>query len=417
MSKTSMLALIVLLIGLVVVSSSIYVIDEREVGIKFQFGEIVESNLAPGIHFKLPIMQNVKKFDARVLTLDTRPERFLTVGKKFVIVDSFIKWKIIDVKAYYKATAGNRFQATNLLSNSMNKGLRDEFASRTLTEVVSGERDQLMAKISETLNLQTQGEFGIEVVDVRVKGIDLPEDLNKNVYRRMSTEREREARETRSQGKELAEGKAVDDILMGLIKDFYNGAKRVVFNGDGYGQEWQDEAAKRGLPNLKTSADALKVIQDTKANEFLTKLGIYSADELETRFNVRVERYVLHREIEFRTLINMVNKDILPAAINFKTEIANSINAQKQAGVEAKVDLEILKGINIAVEAVASTVNKLETSLNKNSGNHSIEYATIIAKELLPMSEEIAHEISYLEENISDELWPLPTYFDMLFVK
>jgi len=210
MSKTSMLSLIVLLIGIVVVSSSIYVIDEREVGIKFQFGEIVETNLQPGIHFKMPIMQNVKKFDARVLTLDTRPERFLTVGKKFVIVDSFIKWKIVDVKAYYKATAGNRFQATNLLSNSMNKGLRDEFASRTLTEVVSGERDQLMAKISEKLNEQTQGEFGIKVVDVRVKGIDLPEDLNKNVYRRMATEREREARETRSQGKELAEGIRAD---------------------------------------------------------------------------------------------------------------------------------------------------------------------------------------------------------------
>ncbi len=205
-----MFSIIVILIGLVVVSSCVYVIDEREVGIKFQFGEIVESNLQPGLHFKLPVMQNVKKFDARILTLDSRPERFLTVGKKFVIVDAFIKWKIIDVKAYYKATAGNRFQATNLLSNSMNKGLRDEFASRTLTEVVSGERDQLMAKIGQTLNKQTQAEFGIEVVDVRVKGIDLPEDLNKNVYRRMSTEREREARETRSQGKELAEGIRAD---------------------------------------------------------------------------------------------------------------------------------------------------------------------------------------------------------------
>mgnify|MGYP000214469099 FL=1 len=210
MSKASLFSIFIVLIGLVVVSSSVYVIDEREVGIKFQFGEIVESNLEPGFHFKMPIMQNVKKFDARVLTLDSKPERFLTVGKKFVIVDAFIKWKIVDVKSYYKATAGNRFQATNLLSNSMNKGLRDEFASRTLTEVISGERDQLMAKITAKLNEQTQSEFGIHVVDVRVKGIDLPEDLNRNVYRRMSTEREREARETRSQGKELAEGIRAD---------------------------------------------------------------------------------------------------------------------------------------------------------------------------------------------------------------
>ena len=210
MSKASLFSIIIVLVGLVVVSSSVYIIDEREVGIKFQFGEIVETNLMPGVHFKMPIIQNVKKFDARVLTLDSRPERFLTVGKKFVIVDAFIKWKIVDVKSYYKATAGNRFQATNLLSNSMNKGLRDEFASRTLTEVISGERDQLMAKITAKLNEQTKSEFGIQVVDVRVKGIDLPEDLNRNVYRRMSTEREREARETRSQGKELAEGIRAD---------------------------------------------------------------------------------------------------------------------------------------------------------------------------------------------------------------
>lgn len=206
MSKGSVFSLVVLAIVVIFVSSSLYVVDEREVAIKLQFGEIVESDIMPGLHFKLPFLQNVRKFDARVLTLDSRPERFLTVGKKFVIVDSFIKWRITDVKAYYKATAGNRWQATTLLSNSTNKGLRDEFGSRSLTEVVSGERDELMEIITKKLNEQTVGEFGIEVLDVRVKGIDLPEDLSKNVYRRMSTEREREARETRSQGKELAEG-------------------------------------------------------------------------------------------------------------------------------------------------------------------------------------------------------------------
>lgn len=206
MSKGSVFSLIILFVGIIVASSSLYVIDEREVAIKLQFGEIVESDIMPGLHFKVPFFQNIKKFDARVLTLDSRPERFLTVGKKFVIVDSFIKWRIVDVKSYYKATAGNRWQATTLLSNSTNKGLRDEFGSRSLTEVVSGERDKIMSVITRKLNEQTRGEFGIEVVDVRVKGIDLPEDLSKNVYRRMSTEREREARETRSQGKELAEG-------------------------------------------------------------------------------------------------------------------------------------------------------------------------------------------------------------------
>tara|TARA_R110002072_G_C7975336_1_gene535311 strand:+ start:1296 stop:2168 length:873 start_codon:yes stop_codon:yes gene_type:complete len=206
MSKGSIFSLVILVIGVLVLSSSLYVVDEREVAIKLQFGEIVESDIAPGLHFKVPFFQNIRKFDARILTLDSTPERFLTVGKKFVIVDSFIKWRIVDVKSYYKATAGNLFQAQNLLSNSTNKGLRDEFGSRSLTEVVSGERDELMEIITRKLNEQTIGEFGIKVLDVRVKGIDLPEDLSKNVYRRMSTEREREARETRSQGKELAEG-------------------------------------------------------------------------------------------------------------------------------------------------------------------------------------------------------------------
>jgi glutamine synthetase len=216
---------------------------------------------------------------------------------------------------------------------------------------------------------------------------------------------------------QLAQGKKVDDILMGLIKDFYNGAKKCVFNGDGYSQQWQDEAAKRGLPNLKTSADALKVIADTKANVFLTKLGIYTEAELETRYNVRVERYVKHREIEFRTLINMIHKDILPAAIAYKNDVASSINAQKTAGVEPKTDLEILKGINCAVDAIAEKTKNLKETLDKHEGQEDIEYAKVIADKLLPLSEEIADDIAYLEENVTEEQWPLPTYFDMLFIK
>ncbi len=234
MSRTSMISLILVLLVVALVSSSIYVVDEREVAIKLQFGEIVETDIMPGVHFKMPLVQNIKKFDARILTLDSRPERFLTVGKKFVIVDSFIKWKIEDVRAYYKATAGNRWQATTLLSNSTNKGLRDEFAARSLTEVVSGERDQLMADITATLNKQTINEFGIRVLDVRVKGIDLPEDLSKNVYRRMSTEREREARETRSQGMELAEGIRADADRQKtiIVAEAYRDAEQVRGEGD-----------------------------------------------------------------------------------------------------------------------------------------------------------------------------------------
>lgn len=210
MSFKSTFSMMVLVLVVILLGSSLYVVEERQVAVKRAFGEVVESDIKPGLHFKIPFVHTVLKFDARIQTLDSRPERFLTKEKKNVIVDSFIKWKIVDVKSYYKATAGDLFQAANLLSNSTNKGLRDEFASRTLREVVSGERDKLMESITEKLNQQTQKEFGIEVLDVRVKGIDLPEDLSKNVYRRMSTEREREARETRSQGRELAEGIQAD---------------------------------------------------------------------------------------------------------------------------------------------------------------------------------------------------------------
>lgn len=210
MSFKSMFSVMLVVVVALLGSSSLYVVEERQVAIKRAFGEIVESDIKPGLHVKIPFVHTVLKFDARIQTLDTRPERFLTAEKKNVIVDSFVKWKIVDVKSFYKATAGDLMQAANLLSNSTNKGLRDEFAARTLREVVSGERDKLMESITAKLNEQTLKEFGIQVLDVRVKGIDLPEDLSKNVYRRMSTEREREARETRSQGKELAEGIQAD---------------------------------------------------------------------------------------------------------------------------------------------------------------------------------------------------------------
>ena len=217
--------------------------------------------------------------------------------------------------------------------------------------------------------------------------------------------------------KETQGGADVNEVLMGIIKDLYKNAKKVVFNGDGYSKEWEEEAAKRGLPNLKTSADALRVIENKEANTFLTKLGVYTPSELETRFNVRVERYVKHREIEFNTLVNMINKDIIPAAIQYKRELAESINQQKQAGVEAKVDLEILKDVNTKVEALRADNSKMITLLESIAGKEDIEAADVIAKQMLPLSEKIAETVAFLEENVSEELWPLPTYYDMLFIR
>ena len=215
--------------------------------------------------------------------------------------------------------------------------------------------------------------------------------------------------------KELSEGKSVEDCLIDITKDLYNNSKKVVFNGDGYSQEWQDEAAKRGLPNLRTSADALKVIADTNANQFLLDMGIYTKTELEMRFNVRVERYCLQRIIEFRTLINMIHKDIIPAAIQYKGIIASAIEDQKDLGVEPKVDLAILKDLNDKLSELYDKSSELNKALN--GLGDEISDAEKIAHELLPLSEKIAEDCAYLEEHITEDLWPLPTYFDLLFVR
>ncbi|MDK2776993.1 MAG: protease modulator HflC [Pseudomonadota bacterium] len=234
MSPKAMIAIIVAGLVLLVGSQSLYVINEKERAIRLKFGEVVGADIQPGLHFKTPLVDEIKRFDARVLTLDTNPSRFLTSGKKYVIVDSYAKWRIKNVRAYYKATSGNRLEASNLLANLVNKGLRDEIAARTLHEVVSGERDELMTQLTASLNTQTQDDLGIEILDLRVKAVDLPDDLSNSVYDRMAAEREREAREFRSQGKELAEGIRADaDRQKTVIEaEAYRDAERTKGEGD-----------------------------------------------------------------------------------------------------------------------------------------------------------------------------------------
>ncbi|WP_420588375.1 protease modulator HflC [Bacterioplanoides sp.] len=271
MSPKAMLAVIVLGIGALVASQGLYVVNETERAIKLQFGEIVDADIQPGLHWKSPLIQNVKRFDARVLTLDTNPSRFLTAGKKYVIVDSFAKWRIKDVRAYYKATSGDRFQASNLLANLVNKGLRDEIAARSLHEVVSGERDELMTKLTATLNTETQDDLGIEVLDVRVKAVDLPDDLSNSVYNRMSAEREREAREHRSQGKELAEGIEADaDRQKTVIEaEAYRDAERTKGEGDAEAAKIYAKAYNKD-PEFYAFTRSLKAYEETfKQNDVI----------------------------------------------------------------------------------------------------------------------------------------------------
>jgi membrane protease subunit HflC len=185
-------------------SMSAYTVDERDKALLFSLGEIKDANLKPGLHFKVPLVNNVIKFDSRILTLDARPERFLTVEKKNVTVDFFVKWRIEDVGQYYRSTRGHERNAQNRLSQIIKDGLRNEFAKRTIQQVVSGERQEIMASIS-SISKQLAKELGIGVVDVRISQIDLPDEVSGSVYERMRAERARIAKELRAQGSEAAE--------------------------------------------------------------------------------------------------------------------------------------------------------------------------------------------------------------------
>jgi len=175
-----------------------------------EFGKVVRDDIKPGLHLKLPIINEVRKFDGRILTSDAPAERFLTLEKKALIVDSFAKFKIEDVETYYTATSGDERRAEELLKERINNGLRNEISKRTLHEVVSGERDELMHVLTDNLNEFADAELGVTVVDVRVKRIDLPPEVSNSVYARMNTERDIEAREHRAKGQELAVGIRAD---------------------------------------------------------------------------------------------------------------------------------------------------------------------------------------------------------------
>lgn len=191
--------------SVIAVNSTLFVVSEFERGVKLRFGKLIEADIQPGLHVKVPFVDDVRIFDARILTVDAQPASFFTIEKKRLIVDSYAKWRIANVQTYYTKTGGVESVAKNRLANRVNDGLRNQFGTRTLNEVVSGERDLLMKNITEDLNSTVLDELGIEVVDVRVKRIDLPQEVSSQVFRRMTAEREKEARELRSTGKEKAE--------------------------------------------------------------------------------------------------------------------------------------------------------------------------------------------------------------------
>ncbi len=197
--------LILIVIVAVLGLSSVFVVKETEYAIKFQLGRIVKADYGPGLHFKLPFINNVRKFDRRVLTLDTPSELMLTSEQKFVNVDSFVKWRIKDVSKFYISTEGMELRALNRLEQIIKDRMRAQIASKTLVEVVAQERVNIMRGIQEAANIATGDEFGIEVLDVRIKSIELPDDVRESVFRRMATDRQKEANLLRFQGREEAE--------------------------------------------------------------------------------------------------------------------------------------------------------------------------------------------------------------------
>jgi len=224
----------ILFLVFVLLTQSIYVVKETERAVKLRFGEIVEFDVDPGIHFKLPIINTVRKFDARILTLDAAPQSYLTSEKKALTVDSFVKWRVSDVAKYFTTTGGDEERLRRLLIQRVDAGLRNEFGTRTVKEVVSGQRDELMDKLANQLNLIAKDELGVEVIDLRVKKIDLPPEVSESVFNRMRTERERLAKELRAQGNEVAEKirATADKDKTIILADAYRKAEETKGNGD-----------------------------------------------------------------------------------------------------------------------------------------------------------------------------------------
>ncbi len=219
---------------LLVLGMSVFVVDQRQNAIVFRLGEVVSIKKDPGLYFKVPLLDNVRFFDVRILTIDTaEPERFLTSEKKNVLVDLFVKWRITDVRSYYTSVAGDEMRAQTRLLQTINDGLRAEFGNRTVHDVVSGERDKIMELMRNKAN-EDASKIGVEVLDVRLKRVDLPQEVSESVYRRMEAERKRVANELRSTG--FAESEKIradaDKQKEVILAEAYRDAQRIKGEGD-----------------------------------------------------------------------------------------------------------------------------------------------------------------------------------------
>ncbi len=244
--RTSPMLMVIVVLAIIVALNSVFTVDEREYAIKLRLGEIIRSDYQPGLHFKTPFINNVAKFEKRIQTLDSRPERFLTVEKKNVIVDFFVKWRVADPDRYYTSTRGDSATANALLLRIIQDGLRGEFGKRTIQEAVSGERAQIMSILTRDAN-DKASELGVTVVDVRIKRIDLPQDVSESVYQRMEAERARVARQLRAEGAEQAERIRADADRQRtvLIAEAHRESERIRGEGDAIAADTYAKAYNR----------------------------------------------------------------------------------------------------------------------------------------------------------------------------
>ena len=232
MSRSMLTFLVVGALVLWVASMSVFQVDQRQLAIKFRLGEIRRADYTPGLHLKAPFIENIRKFDGRILTLDAEPERYLTFEKKNVIVDAFAKWRITNVASYYK-TVGDERRADDRLRQVIQDGLRGEFGKRTIQEAISGERVEIMNVITSQIAEEAK-HFGIDVLDVRIKRVELPPEVSSSVYQRMEAERSRVAKDLRARGAEAAERLRADADRKRtvILAEAYRDSQRTRGEGD-----------------------------------------------------------------------------------------------------------------------------------------------------------------------------------------
>lgn len=269
MSRLQISILVVVLVGLWVGSMSVYTVDPREKAILFRLGKIVRTDMQPGLHWKTPFIENVRKFDSRILNLDAAPERYLTNEKKNVIVDSYVKWRVADVARYYRAMGGSERSAETRISQIIKDELRNEFGKRTMQDVVSGERSDIMDIVFVDANKEVK-DFGINIVDVRMKRVDLPTEVSASVYKRMEAERDRVAKQLRATGAEAAEKIRADADRQRteILADAYRQAQQIRGEGDAKAAVTYSEAYKKdpGFFDFYRSLNAYRASYDDSSN-------------------------------------------------------------------------------------------------------------------------------------------------------